>query len=134
MPPTYEILRGFYEESTADARARRIQESLLGELIRPSYSVAEVSETAPEFTVRRENSFSQLEKELEAMTATASTMSASSLASAMSASSLAGFMDTLYAAWTTLGDDFELGDEDEYRKTDPLSFDELMEFGRGGVE
>lgn len=136
MPPTYETPRGFYEKSITDVvgaevdriiheRARHIQKSILGELIRPSYSVAEVSETAPEFTVRRENSFSQLEKEFEAMAATASTMSTSSLA---------GFMDALCAAWTTLGDDFELGDEDEYRKTDPLSFDELMEFGRGGAE
>lgn len=134
--PTYETPTGFYEKSIEDVvnaevfriiyeRARRIQESTLGGLIRPSYSVAEVSETAPEFTVRRENSFSQLEKEFEAMAATASTMGTPSLA---------GFMDTLNAAWTALGDDFELGDEDEYRKTDPLSFDELMEFGKGGAE
>lgn len=123
MPPTYEIPRGFYEKSIADVvgaevdrimherAARRIQESILGELIRPSYSVAEVSETAPEFTAQRAKP-----------------------KSTMNTSLFAGFMDTLSAAWTALGDDFELGDEDEYRKTDPLSFDELMEFGKGGAE
>lgn len=32
-------------------------------------------------------------------------------------------------AWVDLGDDFEPRKEEKYQVTDPLSFDELMEFG-----
>lgn len=39
------------------------------------------------------------------------------------------FMDALNALWESIGDDFELADEEEYVVTDPISFDELM----GGV-
>lgn len=36
------------------------------------------------------------------------------------------FVDGLNSIWESLGDDFELADEDEYTATDPISFDELM--------
>ena len=36
------------------------------------------------------------------------------------------FMESLNSVWTTMGDDFELADEEEYVATDPISFDELM--------
>ena len=36
------------------------------------------------------------------------------------------FVDGLNSIWESLGDDFELADEDEYAATDPISFDELM--------
>lgn len=39
------------------------------------------------------------------------------------------FMESLNAVWATMGDDFELADEEEYVVTDPISFDELM----GGI-
>ncbi len=39
------------------------------------------------------------------------------------------FMESLNSVWATMGDDFELADEEEYVVTDPISFDELM----GGV-
>ncbi len=43
--------------------------------------------------------------------------------------SINDFMDALAEAWRVLGDDFELGDEEEYQATDPISFDELMAIG-----
>lgn len=36
------------------------------------------------------------------------------------------FVDGLNSIWESLGDDFELADEEEYAATDPISFDELM--------
>ena len=36
------------------------------------------------------------------------------------------FVDGLNSIWESLGDSFELADEDEYAATDPISFDELM--------
>lgn len=36
------------------------------------------------------------------------------------------FVDDLNSIWESLGDDFELADEEEYAATDPISFDELM--------
>ena len=36
------------------------------------------------------------------------------------------FVDGLNSIWESLGDDFELADEEEYVATDPISFDELM--------
>lgn len=36
------------------------------------------------------------------------------------------FVDSLNSAWESLGDDFELADEEEYVSTDPITFDELM--------
>ena len=36
------------------------------------------------------------------------------------------FVDSLNSIWESLGDDFELADEEEYVATDPISFDELM--------
>lgn len=36
------------------------------------------------------------------------------------------FVDGLNSIWESLGDDFELADEEEYVVTDPISFDELM--------
>lgn len=36
------------------------------------------------------------------------------------------FVDGLNSIWESLGDEFELADEDEYAATDPISFDELM--------
>ena len=35
-------------------------------------------------------------------------------------------MTKLNDAWETLGDDYELGDEEDYALDDPISFDELM--------
>ena len=50
--------------------------------------------------------------------------------SAASASSaIATWMDALNDAWINIGEDFEIDEEAEYQATDPLSFDELMNFG-----
>ena len=37
-----------------------------------------------------------------------------------------GFIDELNSLWESLGDNFELRDEEAYTPTDPISFDELM--------
>lgn len=39
------------------------------------------------------------------------------------------FLDALNSAWMRLDDNFQLKDESEYIKTDPISFDELMGIG-----
>lgn len=39
------------------------------------------------------------------------------------------FLDALNSAWMRLDDNFQLKDEAEYIKTDPISFDELMGIG-----
>lgn len=44
-------------------------------------------------------------------------------------SAIATWMDALNDAWINIGEDFEIDEESEYQATDPLSFDELMNFG-----
>lgn len=56
-------------------------------------------------------------------------MSGLAYSAAANASLFGTWLQDLNSAWENLGDDYELKDESEYQGTDPISFEELMDFG-----
>lgn len=56
-------------------------------------------------------------------------MSGLAYSAAAKASLFGTWLQGLNSAWENLGDDYELKDESEYQGTDPISFEELMDFG-----
>ena len=56
-------------------------------------------------------------------------MSGLAYSAAANASLFGTWLQDLNSAWENLGDDYELRDESEYQSTDPISFEELMDFG-----
>lgn len=74
----------------------------------------------------QESIYQQLERELSGV---ADVVANSARSAASASSAISDWMDALNDAWASVSEDFELGDEEEYQATDPISFDELMEFG-----